>query len=108
VLGFRAPISAGGFHRAPSINREWATTLTRDQYGDFELDLEWRISEGGNSGIFYRGSEDHERIWHTAPEMQVLDNARHPDGRDPLTFAGSNYALYPAVAAVTRSVGEWR
>ena len=45
---------------------------------NFELSLEWKISKGGNSGIFYLGEEKLDYIWKTAPEMQVLDNVNHP------------------------------
>lgn len=81
--------------------------MTREQFGDFELELEWRVSEGGNSGILYRATEDYENVWESAPEMQVLDDARHADGQNPLTSAGANYALYPAEVDAVRPVGEW-
>lgn len=77
------------------------------QYTDFELQLQWRISEGGNSGIFYRVGDGQDAVWRTGPEMQVLDNARHPDGRNAYTSAGANYALYAPPRDSTREVGEW-
>ncbi len=81
--------------------------VTREQFDDFELVLEWRIAPGGNSGIFYRGSETADYIYETAAEMQVLDNAGHADGRSPLTAAGSNFGLYAAGSDATRPVGQW-
>ncbi|HEY6808796.1 MAG TPA: DUF1080 domain-containing protein [Gemmatimonadales bacterium] len=81
--------------------------LTRDQYANFELELDWKISPGGNSGIFYRGSEEDNAIYWSAPEMQVLDDAKHPDGHSRLTAAGSDYALYPSPAGVVKPAGEW-
>jgi len=81
--------------------------VTRDQYSDFELELEWKVEKGGNSGIFYRVSEDFEYPWQTGPEMQVLDDARHPDGKSPLTSAGALYGLYPAQRGVVHPAGEW-
>ena len=81
--------------------------VTRERYRDFELTLEWQVEEGGNSGIFFHVTEDADHTYETGPEMQVLDNARHPDGRDPLTSAGANYALHSPEADVTRPVGEW-
>ena len=81
--------------------------VTREQFRDFELSLEWNVAPGGNSGIFYRASEDDEAIYWTAPEMQVLDDARHPDGKSRLTAAGSNFGLYPAPAGVVKPAGEW-
>ncbi len=55
----------------------------------------------------FRVSEDAEETYHTGPEMQVLDNAKHPDGKNPLTAAGSDYGLYAPIKDVTRPVGEW-
>lgn len=81
--------------------------ITVDQYADFELALEWKIEEGGNSGIFFRATEDEVAPYWTGPEIQVLDNARHPDGRNPETSAGSNYALHAPTEDVTRPIGEW-
>lgn len=81
--------------------------VTDEQFGDFELSLEWKVAPGGNSGIFYRATESAEAIYESAPEMQVLDDARHPDGRSRLTAAGSLYALYPSPAGVVKPAGEW-
>ncbi len=81
--------------------------VTERTFTDFELTLEWRLEEGGNSGIFYRAAEGEEWIYHSAPEMQVLDDERHPDGQSPLTSAGANYGLDPAPRGVVRPVGEW-
>jgi cytochrome c len=80
---------------------------TDDEFANFELKLEWRVGPAGNSGIFYRVSEapPNRYVWETGPEMQVLDNAEHADGRSPLTSAGSNYALYAPPKDVTRAVG---
>jgi hypothetical protein len=52
--------------------------VTEEEYGDFELALDWKISPGGNSGVFFHVSEDHGYVWETGPEMQILDNAGHP------------------------------
>jgi hypothetical protein len=81
--------------------------VTVNQYGNFELALEWRVGPGGNSGIFYRVTEDGEHAWLSGPEMQVLDDAAHADGRSPLTSAGALYGLYPAPRGVVRPAGEW-
>jgi hypothetical protein len=78
---------------------------TQEEFNDFELQLEWRISAGGNSGIFFRASEEHRWPWESGPEMQVLDNAEHADGKNPMTSAGSNYALHAPVKDATQPVG---
>jgi hypothetical protein len=81
--------------------------ITVDQFASFELVLEWRVAQGGNSGIFFHVTEDHPWPWESGPEMQVLDDARHPDGQSPLTSAGSNYALHAPSAEVVNPAGEW-
>ncbi len=81
--------------------------LTREQYGNFDLRLEWKVLEAGNSGIFFRASEEYESLWYTGPEMQVLDDAGHRDGAKRETSAGANYALHPPSQDVVRKAGEW-
>ncbi len=81
--------------------------VTVEAFGDFELRLQWKISEAGNSGIFFRVSEEQGGVYETGPEMQVLDDARHPDGQSRLTSAGSNYALHAAPEGHTAPVGQW-
>ncbi len=81
--------------------------VTEQQFDSFELAIDWKISEAGNSGIMYRVSEQFGAPYETGPEYQVLDNAKHPDGRHPETTAGSCYALYAPTRDVTRPVGQW-
>lgn len=81
--------------------------ITERAYQSFELRLDWRVGEGGNSGIFFHVSEDHDWPWETGPEVQILDNARHADGASPLTSAGSNYALHGPPEDVSNPAGEW-
>jgi hypothetical protein len=80
---------------------------SKDQYGDFELELEWKIGEAGNSGIFYRGTEEYDHIYWSAPEYQLLDDAKGTDNKTRLTCAGAAYALYPAPAGHLKPVGEF-
>jgi len=81
------------------------------EFSNFILKLEWKISEGGNSGIFYLGKEvEGWPIYKTAPEMQILDNERHPDallGKDGNRKAGSLYDLIPANPQNAKPAGEW-
>lgn len=81
--------------------------MTIEQYGDFELQLEWKLEKGGNSGVIYRVGADGPETWSTGPEMQLLDNGGHPDGKNPLTSAGSAYAVYAPSKDVTKPIGEW-
>jgi hypothetical protein len=81
--------------------------ITSEQFGDFELALEWKVGPAGNSGVFYRVTESAEESYHTGIEMQVLDDAGHADGQSRLTSAGSLYGLYPASAGVVKPAGQW-
>lgn len=81
--------------------------VTTDRFGDFELQLEWKLATSGNAGLFYRATEEYERIYWSAAEYQLLDDANAPDGQNRLTGAGAAYALYPAPAGIVRPAGEW-
>jgi len=85
--------------------------ITVKKYGNFELSLEWKVSEGGNSGIFYLAQEKPDQpIWKSAPEMQILDNAKHPDaklGVNGNRAAGSLYDLIPGKFESVKPAGEW-
>ena len=82
--------------------------VTVEQFENFELRFEWQVEEGGNSGVFFGVTEEVDApVWHSGPEFQILHNADHRDGRAPITAAGSNYAVHPPAADVTRPVGEW-
>jgi hypothetical protein len=81
--------------------------VTREMFGDFELELEWKIGKGGNSGLFYRGTREYDHIFWSAPEYQLLDDAHAADGRDRLSSAAAAYALYAAPAGVVKPYSEW-
>ena len=82
----------------------------------FELELERKVSKGGNSGIFYLAQEikkedgSYEPIYISAPECQVLDNENHPDaklGVDGNRQSSSLYDMIPAKPQNSKPAGEW-
>ncbi|MBL0937929.1 MAG: DUF1080 domain-containing protein [Gemmatimonadaceae bacterium] len=82
--------------------------ITSDKiYANFEMELEWKVGPGGNSGVIYRIDHSGERSYTSGPEMQILDDAVHADGKNPLTSAGANYALHAAPRGVVKPAGEW-
>ncbi len=84
--------------------------VTKEEFTDFVLSLEWRISEAGNSGIFWGIKEDAKfgQPYETGPEIQVLDNEKHPDSKNGTTHqAGSLYDMVAPSEDVTKPVGEW-
>ncbi|OYV63056.1 MAG: hypothetical protein B7Z72_14560, partial [Gemmatimonadetes bacterium 21-71-4] len=84
-----------------------ADIITKDKYANFELELDWKISKGGNSGVFYRATEEYDHVYWSGPEFQLLDDANAPDGKLRITAAGSDYALYPSPAGIVKPAGEW-
>jgi type 1 glutamine amidotransferase len=103
-------VEKGTLHFVPpaeGANVERGDIVTLDEYGDFEFAVSWKVAPGGNSGIMYRSTEDHNYPWETGPEMQILDNERHNDGKSPLTSAGALYALKACAYDVARPAGEW-
>ena len=81
--------------------------VSKEEYQDFELELEWRVTPAGNGGVFYRGIEEGTAIWQTAPEYQVVDDDRHPDGKNPKTSAASLYGLIAPAGKKLQPVGEY-
>ena len=92
-----------------SITKNVTTSdiVTRDRFGDFELVFDWKVATGGNSGVFYRATEEYDRVYWSATEYQLLDDANAPDGRNRLTSAGAAYGLYPSPPGIVKPAGEW-
>jgi hypothetical protein len=90
-----------------SKERPVADIVSREEWGDFEIEIDWRIGEAGNSGIFYRGTEEYDHIYWTAPEYQLLDDIKGADNKTRLTCAGAAYGLYPSPEGHLKPVGEW-
>jgi hypothetical protein len=85
--------------------------ITKKEYTDFILSLEWKISKVGNSGIFWGVYEDpkYAEAYQTGPEIQVLDNERHPDAKigGKLHQAGALYDMVEPKYDVAKPAGEW-
>ena len=82
--------------------------VTREKYKNFDLSFEWKVPPGGNSGVIYNVDEAGRAAWHSGPEYQVVDDIKHPDGKNPKTSAASLYALLaPSPTKKVKPVGEW-
>ncbi len=83
---------------------------TDEEFENFDLKLEWKISKGGNSGIMFCVHEDttkYKMPYETGPEMQILDNEGHPDGKIKKHRAGDLYDLISCSKETVKPVGEW-
>ncbi len=83
--------------------------VTEETFENFELVLEWKIAEGGNSGIFFNvvESDAYATVFETGPEYQLLDDERAADNEDPTHRAGANYDLHAPSEDVVRPAGAW-
>ncbi len=95
-------------------NGEWQVAdggdiLTDGEYENFEFDIDWKISNCGNSGIMYDvvESPDNQYAWNSGPEMQILDNSCHPDGRIRTHQAGDLYDMISCSYVTVKPAGEW-
>lgn len=88
-----------------------ANIITKEKFTNFELAIEWKIAEGGNSGIFWGVFEDakYKEAYQTGPEIQVLDNERHPDAKANPKYhqAGALYDMVQPAHDVCNPAGEW-
>lgn len=81
--------------------------LTKQQYQNFELLLDWKIAEVGNSGIFVMANETGNMIYSNAPEIQILDNERHSDNKLETHRSGSLYDMIASPPSSHKKAGEW-
>jgi hypothetical protein len=94
----------------PGPNQKHGDLVTNDNYGDFDLKLEWKISPGGNSGVLFHVVEDttkYKETYITGPEMQVLDNDVNHDGKIHTHRAGDLYDLIACSTETVKPVGQW-
>ena len=83
--------------------------VSNQEYRNFELELAWKISKGGNSGILFLVHEDPHigATYFSGPEMQVLDNQYAEDNKNPTHLAGSLYDLIAADPGAVHPYGQW-
>lgn len=119
-LPTRWVIENGILHLNSSKTGEGGDIIFTSLFRDFELELEWKISKGGNSGIFYlareiitkdiNGKNRLEPIYISALEYQVLDDEHNPDaklGKANSRISGSLYDIIPAIPQVTQPFEKW-
>jgi len=101
-------VENGALHLDPSIKDGQGDLVTNDEFENFDLKLDWKISSGGNSGVIFYVNENpkYEDTYNTGLEMQVLDNDKHPDGKIHKHRAGNLYDLIAGPDNV-KPVGEW-
>jgi hypothetical protein len=109
TAGARWKVADGAISIDTSV-KEGGDLVTNESFENFDLKLEWKISPNGNSGIIFLVQEDTVKYKHTynsGPEMQVLDNDGHKDGKILKHRAGDLYDLIKSSAEPVKPVGEW-
>lgn len=115
TIGKAWKVEDSTLHLDASVKDGWQTKnggdiITDKEYENFDLQLEWKISEGGNSGIIFYAHEDtskYKYAWESGPEMQICDNAKNEDGKVYKSRAGELYELMPISKDVVKPAGEW-
>lgn len=90
--------------------RETGDLITNDEFENYHLSLDWKVAQGANSGIIFNVQDDPAKFrntYETGPEMQVLDNERHPDAKIHKHRAGDLYDLIPSAKETVKPAGEW-
>lgn len=96
-------------------NSDGGDLVTNEEFGNFDMKLDWKISEKGNSGIIFYIQDDkskYPRTYNTGMEMQVLDNGTstrlgHSDAKIYTHRAGDLYDLLSSSDGLTNPLGEW-
>jgi hypothetical protein len=97
------------FRDASTQKGEAGDICTDGEYENFDLKLQWKISKNGNSGVMFlvHESPDYDAPYLTGPEMQILDNDGHPDGKIHKHRTGDLYDLIASSSEPVHAVGEW-
>jgi hypothetical protein len=112
IFGSTWKIEDGTLHRTASgagSEMEGGDLSSNDQYDNFDLKLQWKISKNGNSGVMFivHESPEYDAPYLTGPEMQILDNEGHPDGKIHKHRAGDLYDLIASASEPVHAVGQW-
>ncbi|MGN6616411.1 MAG: 3-keto-disaccharide hydrolase [Ilyomonas sp.] len=93
-----------------SNEKDRGDLVTDQEFTNFDLELDWKISNNGNSGIIFYVQEDttkYKNTYNSGIEMQVLDNAGHPDAKIIKHRAGDIYDLITSSPETVKPAGEW-
>jgi len=84
-----------------------ADLITVDQYENYELQIDWKISPKHNSGIIYMVTEDNGASYESGPEYQLIDDLGYPDKLSDKQLSGANYDMQAPAARVSKPAGEF-
>ncbi len=89
------------------VGDERSDIMTTEEFENFELAFDWKISPEGNSGVMYRVTEEFEQPYYSGPEYQLIDDKGYPGELHDGQRTGDNYDMHIAENKVLKAVGEW-
>ena len=111
TVGSAWEVADGAIHMNPTKKGKdgGGDLVTDKEYGNFHLKLEWKVAPNANSGVIFYVHEDpkYGQTYLTGPEMQVLDNDGHKDGKITKHRAGDLYDMVKSTSEPVKAVGEW-
>jgi hypothetical protein len=84
-----------------------ADLITTGTYGDFDLEIDWKLAPQANSGILYHVTEDYDYPFQSGPEYQLIDDEHYPEKLEDYQHTGANYAMNVPTSIPTKPIGEW-
>lgn len=92
-----------------ALGTESADIISKEQFENFELKVDWKVSTGGNSGIFFNVVEDtsYFAVYQTGPEYQIVDDYEFPEPLEGWQKAAANYGMHPAFKQVSKGANEY-
>ena len=81
--------------------------ITTDQYDNFELSIDWKISKEGNSGILYHVTEEFDASYKSGPEYQLIDDDGFPEHLEDWQKTAADYAMHTTSSRPTKPLGEY-
>jgi len=97
----------GQLHSKKDGSAKRGDIITKEQYGDFELKVDWRVDKGANSGIIYHALETHTVSYETGPEYQVIDDEGYAEKLEDWQKSGADYAMHAPSSLMAKPVGQY-
>jgi hypothetical protein len=93
--------------KAKGDGDERSDIMTSDEFANFELAFDWKISPQGNSGVMFRVTEEFEQPYYSGPEYQVIDDTGYPGKLTDKQLTAANYDMHVAENKTAKPIGEW-
>ena len=100
-------IANGEIHCKDKGVQHRADLITKEQYGDFELAFDWKVSKGANSGLIYRADETHDASYLSSSEYQLIDDIGYPGKLENWQNSGADYDMHPPARIASKPAGQY-